>query len=148
MIYVEEGRTNEYVNFARSMGKEISTTQEEQLAYQEAEVQFNNGNFAVAAKKFEDYLDKFPEGKHSLEALYYKSEIYFNQKDWAKAAPGYEALADRVPHKFGEKSLLNVARINFFDLKNYTKSEKYFAKLKDFATTQENKLEANAWIIA
>ena len=141
VIYVEEGRTNEYINFARSMGKEISTTQEEQLAYQEAEVQFNNGNFAVAAKKFEEYLDKFPEGKHSLEALYYKSEIYFNQKDWAKAAPGYETLADRVPHKFGEKSLLNAARINFFDIKNYTKSEKYFAKLKDFATTQENKLE-------
>ncbi len=141
-IYVEEGRTNEYVNFARGMGKEISVTQEEQLAYQEAEVQFNNGNFSVAAKKFEDYLDKFPEGKHSLEALYYKSEIYFNQKDWAKATSGYEVIADRVPNKFGEKSLLNAARINFFDVKNYAKAEKYFAKLKDFATTQENKLEA------
>lgn len=141
-IYVEEGRTAEYVNFARSMGKEISTTQEEQLAYQEAEVQFNNGNFPAAAKEFEEYLEKFPQGKHSLEALYYKSEIYFNQKDWPKAAAGYEILADRVPHKFGEKSLLNAARLNFFDLKNYTKSEKYFAKLKEFATSQENKLEA------
>jgi len=142
IIYVEEGRSAEYINFARSMGKDISTTQEEQLAYQEAEVQFNNGNFPAAAKKFEDYLDKFPQGKHSLEALYYKSEIYFNQKDWAKAAPGYEILSDRVPNKFGEKSLLNAARINFFDIKNYDKAEKYFAKLKEFATSQENKLEA------
>ena len=142
IIYVEEGRSAEYVNFARSMGKEISTTQEELLAYQEAEVQFNNGNFPAAAKKFEDYLERFPQGKHSLEALYYKSEIYFNQKDWAKASPGYEILSDRVPNKFGEKSLLNAARINFFDIKNYNKSEKYFAKLKEFATTQENKLEA------
>ncbi len=142
IIYVEEGRSAEYINFARSMGKDISTTQEEQLAYQEAEVQFNNGNFPAAAKKFEDYLGKFPQGKHSLEALYYKSEIYFNQKDWAKAAPGYEILSDRVPNKFGEKSLLNAARINFFDIKNYDKAEKYFAKLKEFATSQENKLEA------
>lgn len=142
VIYVEEGRTAEYVNFARSMGKEISTTQEEQLAYQEAEVQFNNGNFAAAAKKYEDYLERFPQGKHSLEALYYKSEIYFNQKDWAKAASGYEVLADRVPNRFGEKSLLNAARLNFFDLKNFVKAEKYFTKLKEFATTQETKLEA------
>lgn len=141
-IYVEEGRSSEYVNFARSMGKEISTTQEEQLAYQEAEVQFNNGNFPAAAKKFEDYLGKFPQGKHSLEALYYKSEIYLNQKDWAKAVTGYEALADRVPNKFGEKSLLSAARLNFFDVKDYEKAEKYYSKLKEFATTQENKLEA------
>ncbi|HEU4608735.1 MAG TPA: tetratricopeptide repeat protein, partial [Chitinophagaceae bacterium] len=57
-------------------------------------------------------------------------------------APGYEAVADKAPNKFGEKSLLFAARLNFFDLKNYEKAEQYFAKLKSFASTQENKLEA------
>lgn len=142
IIYIEEGKTSEYVAFARKMGKEVTTTQEDELAYQEAEVQFNNGNFPAAARKFEEYVAKFPDGKHSLEALYYKSEIYFNQKDWVKAVAGYEILSDRVPHKFGEKSLINAARLNFFDLKDYPKAEKYFAKLKDFASSQENKLEA------
>lgn len=141
-IYVEEGRTAEYVNFARNMGKDISTTQEDQLAYEEAEVQFNNGSFPAAAKKFEEYLTRFPDGKYALEALYYKSEIYLNQKDWAKAVAGYEVLGDKAPHKFGEKSLLQAARINFFDLKNYEKAEKYYTRLKDFASTQESKLEA------
>jgi tetratricopeptide (TPR) repeat protein len=141
-IYVDEGRTAEYVNFARSMGKDISASQEDELAYQEAEVQFNNGNFAAAVKKFEDYLAKFPQGKYSLEALYYKSEIYYNQKDFVKAVSGYEALADRVPHKFGEKSLLQAARINFFELKKYDDAEKYFARLKEFAGNQESRLEA------
>ena len=141
-IYVDEGRSAEYINFARSMGKEITSSQEDELAYQEAEVQFNNGNFAAAVKKFEEYFSKFPEGKHSLEALYYKSEIYFNQKDWAKAVTGYEILADKAPHKFGEKSLLQAARINFFELKKYENAEKYFLKLKDFASTQESRMEA------
>ncbi|WP_430896880.1 MULTISPECIES: tetratricopeptide repeat protein [unclassified Paraflavitalea] len=142
VIYVEEGKSTEYVNFARNMGKEVSNTQEEELAYNEAEVQFNNGNFPTAAKKFEDYLAKYPNGKYSLEALYYKSEIYFNQKDWAKASAGYEALGDRAPNKFAEKSLLTAARLNFFDLKNYEKAEKYFGLLKEFGSTQENKMEA------
>jgi hypothetical protein len=142
IIYVEQGKTNEYVAFARSMGKEITTNQEDELMYQEAEAQFNNGNFPAAAKKFEDYLARFPEGKYSLEALYYKSEIYYNQKDWAKAAEGYEKLGDRVPNKFGEKALLSAARLNFFELKNYEKAEQYFTELKDFSTSQENKLEA------
>ncbi|HWK03347.1 MAG TPA: tetratricopeptide repeat protein [Puia sp.] len=141
-IYVEEGRSNEYVNFAKSMGVEISTSQEDQLAYEEAEVQFNNGSFAAAAQKFEAYLSKFPDGKYSLEANYYKSEIYFSQKDWAKAASGYGAVADKAPNKFAEKSLLQAARLNFFELKDYNKAEKYFIKLKDFAGSQENKMEA------
>ena len=141
-IYVEEGRSNEYVNFAKSMGVEISTSQEDQLAYEEAEVQFNNGSFAAAAQKFEAYLSKFPDGKYSLEANYYKSEIYFSQKDWGKAAGGYGAVADKAPNKFAEKSLLQAARLNFFELKDYNKAEKYFLKLKDFAGSQENKMEA------
>lgn len=141
-IFVEEGRSGEYVNFARSMGQEVTSSQEDDLAYEEAEVQFNNGNFPAAAKEFEEYLAEFPEGKRSLEALYYKSEIYLNRKEMQKAAEGYEKLADRVPHKFGEKSLVQAARINFFDLKNYEKSEQYFTKLKEFASTEENRMEA------
>lgn len=141
-IYVEEGRSGEYVAFARSMGVVVSASQEDQLAYSEAEVQFNNGNFTAAVQKFEDYLGKFPNGKYSLEANYYKSEIYSSSKNWAKAVVGYEAVADRVPNKFGEKSLLQAARLNFFELKNYADAEKYFGKLKDFSASQENKMEA------
>jgi len=141
-IYVEEGRTGEYVAFAKSLGKEVSTSTEDSLSYAEAEVQFSNGNFNGALGKFEQYLQKFPDGKYSLEANYYKSEIYYNRKDWAKAASGYEVVADRVPNKFGEKALLQVSRLYFFDLKDYVKAENYFSRLKDFATTEANKLEA------
>lgn len=141
-IYVAEGRSSEYVNFAKTLGVNISSSQEDQLAYQEAEVQFNDGNFNGAIQKFENYLAKFPDGKYSIEANYYKSEIYFNQKNWPKATTGYEAVADKTPNKFAEKSLLQAARINFFYIKDFAKSEKYFSKLKDFATSQENKTEA------
>ena len=141
-IYVEEGRTSEYVNFAKSMGISISSSQEDQLAYQEAEVQFNDGNFSAAQQKFEDYLKKFPDGKYSLEANFYKSEMYANQKNWASAVTGYEIVADKAPNKFAEKSLLQAARLNFFYLKDYAKAETYYTKLKDFASAQENKMEA------
>jgi TolA-binding protein len=142
IIYVEEGKSSDYVNFAKTMGVDVTPNQEDELAYQEAEVQFNNGNFADAAPKFEQYLTRFPDGKHSLEANYYKSEIYFNQKNWAKAVTGYEAVSDKAPNQFAQKSLTQSAQINFFNLKDYAAAEKYFAKLKDFASSQEGKLEA------
>ncbi len=142
VIYVEDGRSSEYINFARGLGVDISSSQEDSLAYAEAEIQFNNGNFSGALTRFDNYLAKFPEGKNAVDALYYKSEIYYNQKNWPKAAEGYEAVGDKAPNKFAEKSLLLAARLNFFDLKNYDKSEKYFSRLKEFASNQENKLEA------
>lgn len=141
-IYVEEGRTNDYIAFAKSIGKDISTQQQDSLTYVAAEVQFSNGSFDNALSKFEAYLTDYPEGKYSLDALYYKSEIYNNRKDIKHAAAGYEQIADRVPNKFGEKALLLSARLNFFDLKDYEKSEHYFTRLKEFSTTQENTLEA------
>ncbi len=142
IIYVEEGKSADYVNFAKTMGVDVTPNQEDELSYEEAEVQFNNGNFSEAAPKFEQYLTRFPEGKHSLEANYYKSEIYFNQKNWQKAITGYEAVADRAPNQFAQKSMMQAAQINYFNLKDYATAEKYFSKLKDFASSQEDKMEA------
>ena len=142
IIYIEEGKSSEYVNFAKTMGVDVTPNQEDQLAYEEAEVQFNNGNFADATPKFEQYLSKFPDGKYSLEANYYKSEIYYSQKNWQKAVTGYEAVADKAPNQFAQKALLQAAQINFFNLKDYAVAEKYFSKLKDFATSEEDKVEA------
>lgn len=141
-IYIEEGRSSEYVSFARGLGKDISTSQEDSLAYAEAEIQFNNGNFNGALSRFESYISRFPSGKYVLESNYYKSEIYSTRKDWTKAVGGYEAVADKAPNKFGEKSLLQAARINFFDLKQYEKAATWYSKLKEFASNQETKLEA------
>lgn len=141
-IYVEEGRSGEYVGFARKMGRDISNTQQDSLAYAEAEVQLNNGNFTNALQRFDAYLSKYPDGRYVVDANYYQAEIYASRKDWPKAAAGYEAVAARVPNRFGEKSLLQAARINFFDLQRYEKAAGYYNSLKEFASSQENKLEA------
>nr|WP_214460488.1 tetratricopeptide repeat protein [Flavihumibacter fluvii] len=141
-IYVEEGRSGEYVGFAKKMGRDISTSQQDSLAYAEAEVQLSNGNFTNALQRFDAYLDKYPEGRYAIEAHYYTGEIHFSRKEWVKAAESYEAVASRVPNRFGEKSLIQAARLNFFELKQFEKAGTYYASLKEFASTQENKLEA------
>ncbi len=141
-IYVEEGRSGEYVDFAKKMGRDISGAQADSLAYAEAEVQLSNGNFTNALQRFESYLSRYPQGRYFIEANYYKAEIHLGKKDWPKAAEAYQAVADRAPNRFGEKSLLQAARLNFFELKNYEKAATYYTKLKEFASSEENKLEA------
>lgn len=141
-IYVEEGRTGEYVGFAKKMGRDISTSQQDSLAYAEAEVQLSNGNFTSALQRFNAYLDKYPEGRYVIEANYYSAEMHQTRKEWAAAAAAFGEVANRVPNRFGEKSLLQAARLNFFDLKNYETAAAWYAKLKEFASSEENKLEA------
>ena len=54
----------------------------------------------------------------------------------------YSIVAERAPNKFAERSILQAARINFFELKNYNEAEKYYAQLKQVTSSQENKMEA------
>ena len=143
IIYIDQGKTSEYVKFARSMGKQISVNQEDELAYQEAEVQFNNGNFPARCQKFEEYLSRFPEGQ-----VFTGSDCIIKARYILTRRIGQKLLRDMSYWQTGrlislvKKSMLLAARLNFFDLKNYEKAEKYFIKLKEFSSSQENKLEA------
>ncbi len=146
-IYLEKGRSNDYVALARSVGMDISVSQEESLLYDEAELQLSKNDHAAALARFQEYLNRFPEGKYHLEALYFSSQIYFNQKNWAKAVEGYDQLADKAPNKYAEEAILKSARLYYFDLKNIEKAEHYFMQLTQYATTQEHQLEARRGLL-
>ncbi len=141
-IYVEEGRTGEYVEFLRSAGRSITRNQEDSLTYSAAEAKFANGDLNGAIAAYNNYLSKFPEGEFSLDALYHRSQIYNQRKDWKNALPGYEAVAEKGASKFAERVNYEAARIYYFELKDYAKAEKYFTQLKQVATDRELRLDA------
>jgi lipopolysaccharide biosynthesis regulator YciM len=77
-----------------------------------------------------------------MDANFYRGEIYNSKGDWNNALSGYEAVVADAPNKYAEKSASTAARIYFFEVKNYAKAETYYSQLKQFTTSQENKLEA------
>ena len=142
VIYVEQGKTDEYAEFMRKAGKPISVDTEDSLTYAAAENQFVNGNTSAALNSFGNYLQKFPDGVYAIDASFYRGEIYNGKKDWKNALAGYEPVAENAPNKYAERAILALARISFFELKDYKKAETYFEQLSKEASTQENKLEA------
>lgn len=140
-LYIESGKASEYADFMRGAGRPLSASREDSLTYSAAERLYTGGDMNGALTGFSQYLSRFPDGYFSLNALFYTSEIYDSRKEFTKALPGYEAIADRGSSRFAEKSAFQAARINYFELKNYPKSEQYFNILKNVAATQENKLE-------
>jgi TolA-binding protein len=141
-IYVEDGKPNDYVDFMRKNGKNISITEADSLTYSSAEIKYNAGDCNTAITGFNNYLSKFPNGAYALEANYFKSECYFKIKDWANALPGYDYVNNKGYSKYFEGATLAAARIYYFELKNYANAKKYFASLQASAVNQDNQLEA------
>jgi tetratricopeptide (TPR) repeat protein len=141
-IYVESGKTTEYADFMKKAGKPLSVDAEDSLTFSAAQIQYENGNVNAALTSFNNYLQKFPDGAHTVDANFYRGEIYNSKSDWNNALTGYEAVVAQAPNKYAEKSAVTAARIYFFELKNYPKAETYYAQLKQITSSQENKLEA------
>lgn len=141
VIYIEQGKPDEYVAFMRQAGKPISVSTEDSLTYFAAENQLSAGNTTAALNSFNGYLQKFPQGSYSIDANFYRGELYNTKKDWNNALSGYESVAENSPNKYAERAILAAARIYFFELKNYAKAESYYTQLIQETSSQENKLE-------
>jgi TolA-binding protein len=141
-IYIEQGRPNDYAEAARQAGKPISVSTEDSLTFTAAQIQYDNGNMNVALDALNDYLQRFSNGAHATDAHFYRAEIYNSRKDWNNALSSYAVVAERAPNTFAERAVLQAARINFFELKNYNEAERYYAQLKQITASQENRLEA------
>jgi TolA-binding protein len=141
-IYVQQGRPGDYAEAARQAGKPISVNAEDSLTYTAAQLRYENGNTAASLDAFNNYLQRFPNGAYSINANYYRAEIYGASKDWTRALQSYAVVAERSPNPFAERSVLQAARINFFEVKDYGIAEKYYAQLKQITSSQENRLEA------
>jgi len=140
-IYVQQGRATEYADVARQAGKPLSVSAEDSLSFAAAEIQYES-NSPNALASIESYLSRFPQGTYSTNAHYYRAEIYGTRKAWNEAISSYAVVADRAPNAFAERALIQAARIQFFELKNYPEAEKYYAQLKQITASQEAKLEA------
>lgn len=141
VIYIDLGKPDEYAAFMRQAGRPISISTEDSLTFFAAENQLTSGNTSAALNGFNSYLQKFPEGSYSIDANFYRGELYNTKKDWNNALSGYEAVAADAPNKYAERAILAAARIYFFELKNYGKSETYYTQLIQETSSQENKLE-------
>ncbi|HYO23175.1 MAG TPA: tetratricopeptide repeat protein, partial [Flavisolibacter sp.] len=141
-IYIEQGRPGEYADVARSAGRPISETAEDSLTYAAAEIQYEANNTNAALQSFDKYLQRFPNGSKAVDAYFHRGEIYNSRKDWNNALNNYAEVAKRAPNPFAEQAILQAARLNFFESKNYPEAERYYAQLKQITSSQENRLEA------
>lgn len=141
-LFVERQQPGEFAAFMRANGRPVTYNEEDSLTFKSAMLRYDVKDWAGSKNGFKGYLSKFPDGRYQIEANYFTAEIFVTEKALNKALPYYEAVAGKGVSTFAERSVLQAARIYYFEVKDYDKAEKYFTQLKPIATQQENKLEA------
>ncbi len=141
-IFIDNQKPGEFVSFMQKNGKNISTDEADSLTYRSAYLRYEAKDFPSAKIGFIDYLARYANGKYAIETNYFLAEINISNKDFNAALPYYNAVAAKAPNKYAERATLQSARIYYFNLKDYTNAQIYFAQLKNIATQQENRLEA------
>ncbi|WP_028786184.1 tetratricopeptide repeat protein [Terrimonas ferruginea] len=141
-VYLDDNKTDEYAAYMRQAGKPLSVSAEDSLSYSVAESHYQANNINAALTAYNNYLQKFPTGVYAVDAQFNRAEIYNDKKDWNNALKSYEFVAGKAPNVYAERAILEAARINFFEKKDYAKAELYYGQLNQEASSQENKLEA------
>ncbi|MFY0254495.1 tetratricopeptide repeat protein [Chitinophaga sp. 30R24] len=146
-IYVSQGKTDDYLAFLKAIGRTVTTSVEDSLTYAAAESRFTSNDCAGATIGFNNYIQKYPNGQFILPANFYKAECAYNNKDYTSALQAYEFVLSLNNSLYAERSALQAANINFYQVKNYTKARTYYLQLQDLASSKENSLAATRGLL-
>lgn len=112
-IYVEINRPEEFFSYSENIPfARVSDREQDSLLFLAAENQYLGGNRLKALEGFNQYLDRFPQGRYRIPALFYRSESLTAEKRHDEALSGYEEVA-LSNTSFAEKALLRAAEINY-----------------------------------
>ena len=144
LIYVDNGRVDEYATWVRTLDFVAVTDAElDNDTYEAAEKQYLQNNTKQAISGFSGYVAKFPKGIHSLKANFYLAQSYFSDGQESKSIPNYEYVVAAPRSEFTEQSLVKLAQIY---LKNDDKSKAIaiLTRLENEADVSQNKTFAQS----
>ena len=143
-IYVDDlGQPDDYLRFRESLGGyDVTTASRDSINFKAAESQFEIGNYQKAIKKYNEYLAKFPNGRHLLAAYFHRGESYTALKKYSDALRNYEFVVNKGQSRYYEKGLRKAAIISYNHEKNFEKAYDFYSKWESVAGTEESKFEA------
>ncbi|MDR0895845.1 MAG: tetratricopeptide repeat protein [Prevotellaceae bacterium] len=97
-IYIDANRIDEYAALANTLpgADRIDAGEQDTLTYLAAEKVYQKGEIAQAENSMTRYLETYPNGSFSEEALTIRAQIRFDRKQYAAALPDYKLLQSRT----------------------------------------------------
>ena len=126
----------------------VASAGDERAAYNVAFDALKGGNYADSAQLFLSFLELYPNGAYSPNAIYWLGESYYVTQNYALAGQQFQALLDRSPtHDKAAGALLKLGLAQY-GLKDYAGADATLNQVvqrypgSDVARTADDRLRA------
>ena len=141
-IYMEQNNLNEYFKYVEDSGSgQVQVTQQDSLAFANAENFFLDGRYQDAEKALKYYFDHFPKGAYSLKARHYAAECAEKVGTEEEVKSHLNYIISQPDNDYTDDALLKLARIEY-EHSHYDKAGQYYGRLANITEEPLRKLEA------
>ena len=143
-IYVDDlGKADEYFAFLETIpGYKLDNFAKDSINFKAAESQFENANYERAIAGYSEYLRRFPQGRHVLQAYYHRGESNSVLRQFSAALRDYEEVVRRGNSRYYLKALEKAAIIAYNHEQNFAKSFDLYQQLEMAANSEDMRFEA------
>ena len=141
-IYMERNDLNSYFAYIESSGSgQIQVTQQDSLAFANAENFFLDARYQDAEKALNYYLSQFPRGAFALKAHHYAAECAEKVGTEDEVANHLTYILNQPNNDYTDQALLKLARIEY-EKGDYEKAGEYYGRLANITEEPLRRLEA------
>jgi len=140
--YVSLAKVDEYLAIVNGLPEiSISIAEQDSLTYNTAFMKFSEGDYVVAQRTFDQYLEKFDNGIFEIDALYYNAISCVKVGDTTNAVLMYTELIEVSNADYQQSALSFLAR-KYYAQDDYTNSNIYYQTLEKVAANNSLRREA------
>jgi TolA-binding protein len=107
---------------------DISIDEQEGLYYTPAYEAYKDSSYATAIPQLVKYLDRFPNGKYTVEAQFFLANSYYATKEMEKGIAAYRKLLEGTSNSYTEFSAQRVA-VYLYNNGLYEEAIPYYERL-------------------
>ncbi|MGB3592053.1 MAG: tetratricopeptide repeat protein [Nonlabens sp.] len=143
-IYIDQGNTNDYAAWVRTLdGVEVTNNELDDIAYESAEQPYIRGKYSTASKGLNSYLIRFPNGKHALKANFYLGQSFYAIGEPDKSIAPFEKVILKERNEFTEQALARLSEL-YLGKKDVGNSIRVLEELEKYADFPQNVLYARS----
>ena len=140
-IYMEQNKLDEYFGYVNANGGQVKVTQQDSLAFANAENFYLDGRYQQAMTALQYYFDNFSRGAYSLKAHQYALECAERVGTEDQVITHLNYILSQPDNDYTDNALLKMARIEY-ERGNYGKAGEYYERLSRITEEPLKRLEA------
>ncbi|WP_369047810.1 tetratricopeptide repeat protein [Tenacibaculum sp. UWU-22] len=143
-VYIDMGKVDQYALWVKSIPFiNVSDADLDNATYESAENKFLEDNTEKAIEGFRNYLQKFSNGLHALQAHFYLAQSYNKSAQAENSIPHYTYVVEQNQNEFTEEALTKLSEI-YLKKEDWNKAKPLLQRLEQEANYEQNKVYAQS----